>query len=344
MLCSYTTLGILNHRMLGRSMLMRDRGKRTVTTDLTAEDLTQLRFFRGESPDVLEWLLDACQRRTLKPEDILLEPGQSNHLMYVILSGSLQVRLERESNVISVLTQGESAGEMSVLDSAHTSAWVIAESVVELMELDARHVWSLITHSHIVAVNLLSILSNRVRSDNRVIDKSQQLKNFYEYHAKVDALTGLHNRRWLDETLTRLSRLSRVNGQPLGIIMLDADYFKAYNDTHGHLAGDAALHAIGKSMQIHIRPNDIAARFGGEEFVVLLPDTGLRKALDVAERLCSSIREVVIRAEDGQLLPHVTVSAGVATAQPGDEAGHLLGAADAALYRAKQMGRDRACS
>ena len=312
--------------------------------DVEADDLTGLRLFRGESPEAVEWLLDACDRRVLSPNEVLLEPGQENRIMYVVLSGRLQVRLERDGEPISVIGHGESAGEMSVLDSKHTSAWVISETAAELMELDATDVWTLITHSHVVAVNLISLLSDRVRSDHRIIDTSQQLKTFYEHHAKVDALTGLHNRRWLDETLERLSRRSRVTGRPLSIVMLDADRFKQYNDAHGHLAGDAALRALAGEIQSHVRSNDVAARYGGEEFVVLLPDAGLERAMEVAERLCASVRGVEFPDPNGKPLPGITISAGVAVAQPGDAAAELLGAADAALYRAKQLGRDRASS
>ena len=143
----------------------------TSTRELSAEHLCGLRFFRGESPDAIEWIIDGCERRTLAPEEVLLEPGQSNDSVYIVLSGALQVRLERDSDAITTLGHGESAGEMSVLDQTHTSAWVIAETESELLRLDGQQMWSLITHSHIVSVNLLSILSERVRSDNRLIDK-----------------------------------------------------------------------------------------------------------------------------------------------------------------------------
>jgi diguanylate cyclase (GGDEF)-like protein len=260
------------------------------------------------------------------------------------VEGELEVQLEPSGANLNVLHAGECVGEMSVMDNNHTSAWVTAVKPTRLMQLDSPTVWALITHSHIVAVNLLSILSDRVRSDNVRYDKSQQLKSFYGYHAKVDALTGLHNRRWLDTTLERLSRRPKVNFQPLTLIMLDADHFKNYNDSHGHLAGDAALNGIAGAIQDGLRPVDLAARYGGEEFVVVLPDTGLSKAIDVAERLREAISARVIKADDGRLLPGVTVSLGVASVEDGQDPDGLLAAADAALYRSKQQGRDRVSS
>ncbi len=311
---------------------------------LSVEALTQLRFFEGESPDALEWLLDACKWRELADGEVLLAPEQTNDKLYVLVRGVLKIHLERDDPSIKTLHPGECAGEMSVLDDNPTSAWVVAEGSTRVMELDDDSVWALITHSHIVAVNLLTILSDRVRSDNRRLDRSQQLRSFYEHHAKVDSLTGLHNRRWLDRTLARLAKRAEGSDQPLSLIMIDADHFKNYNDTHGHPAGDRALHAIATAVLANVRPNDVAARYGGEEFVVLLPDTGLRKALDVAERLRESVMSSVIMADDGSRLPDVTVSVGVATASNGEPVTALLAASDAALYRSKQLGRNRVSS
>ncbi|MEM7405075.1 MAG: GGDEF domain-containing protein [Pseudomonadota bacterium] len=316
----------------------------SAATQLTADQLTELRFFAGESPDAIEWMLESCKRIQLRADETLLEPGSDNNQVFVVLTGKLTVRLTQNGDPISTLVQGDCAGEMSVLDSTYTSAWVIAHSDCELMVIDAEQVWSLITRSHIVAVNLLCILSDRVRSDNRLIDKSRQLKDFYEYHARVDALTGLNNRRWLDESIGRMTRRGAVNESPLSAIMLDLDHFKNYNDTHGHLSGDLALHAVASTIRRHLRPNDVAGRYGGEEFVVLLPDTDLDAAYEVADRLCKAIAATLIRQADGRPLPGVTVSGGVACAVPGDQAGTLLAAADAALYRAKHLGRNQICS
>lgn len=310
---------------------------------LDAEQLTGLRFFRGESPDALEWLLDAAERRSLTAGTVLLEPGQVNRLLYILLSGVLEVRLERDGDVISTLSRGDCAGEMSVLDSTHTSAWVSAATDCEMLVVDGVHLWTLITHSHTVAVNLLCILSERVRSDNQLIDRSQHLRSFYEYHARIDALTGLHNRRWLDSSIARFARRRDADSPPFSLIMTDIDHFKVYNDSHGHLAGDVALRSVAQEVERNLRPDDTAARYGGEEFVVLLPNTDHEAAMVVATRLCDAVRAVRIISDEGKPLPGVTLSAGVATLDGEMTPGALLAAADAALYRAKRLGRDRVC-
>ena len=143
--------------------------------------------------------------------------------------------------------------------------------------------------------------------DNQVIDMSQQLKAFFEHHAKVDALTGLHNRRWLDTVLERLVKRTAVNGQPLSLVMVDLDHFKSYNDTLGHVAGDALLRSFAQILAEENRAMNLRARFGGDEFVAVLSDTTMDMALPYLRRVRERVAtEPVMR--DRQ----VKVSLGVA--------------------------------
>ena len=123
--------------------------------------------------------------------------------------------------------------------------------------------------------------------------------------------------------------------------MLDLDHFKHYNDTWGHAGGDAALRATAGLLRAQLRPSDQVARYGGEEFCLLLPDTGLDQARVVAERLVLAAGRHPVGADDGAALPPVTFSLGLAALAGEQGAGQLLKAADAALYRAKQAGRNR---
>lgn len=310
---------------------------------ITAEELTELLLFQGESPDAIEWLLDTCDRVFLQRDDVLLKPGQKNGTLYLLLNGSVRVQLEENAPALTVLTSGHCVGEMSILDHNNTSAYVIANEPCELMAISGDYLWQLIAQSHAVAANLLTILSARVRNDNQVIGHSHQLQNLYEHRAKIDALTGLYNRRWLNETLSRLISRCNLDHSALSLLMLDVDHFKHYNDNHGHLAGDRALCTLSSSIQANLRPNDVAARFGGEEFVVLLPETSLNEAHAIAERLRHSVREADIQQASGLPLPGITISIGIASLEPGMTEQALIAMADVALYRAKQGGRDRVC-
>ena len=160
----------------------------------------------------------------------------------------------------------------------------------------------------------------------------------------TDALTELYNRRYLTRRLEEeLARAQRY-AQPLSCLFADVDHFKRINDTYGHAAGDEVLRELAARLRGHLRPSDVAVRFGGEEFALLLPQTALREAGRIAERIRCMVNSEPVRTRAG-LVP-VTVSIGVAQARPAigqrrDAVGNaLLAAADAALYQAKEQGRD----
>jgi diguanylate cyclase (GGDEF)-like protein/PAS domain S-box-containing protein len=156
-----------------------------------------------------------------------------------------------------------------------------------------------------------------------------------------DPLTGLYNRRYLEEMLDRETRRAMRAKQALGVLMLDLDHFKKFNDTYGHDAGDTVLRESGTLLANSIRGEDIVCRFGGEEFVVILPTANLNSACARAEHLRSRMRERTV-LHQGQSLGMVTVSVGVAALpEHGTSPKELLEAADTALYRAKREGRDR---
>jgi diguanylate cyclase (GGDEF)-like protein/PAS domain S-box-containing protein len=156
-----------------------------------------------------------------------------------------------------------------------------------------------------------------------------------------DALTGLYNRRYLEETLEREMRRAARAEQSLGILMIDLDHFKNFNDTYGHDAGDVVLRETGASLTKGIRAEDFVCRFGGEEFVVILPTADPETSRTRAERLRTKMRELTIMYQ-GKSLGMVTISVGVAAFPAhGTSPKELMAAADAALYEAKRGGRDK---
>jgi diguanylate cyclase (GGDEF)-like protein len=156
-----------------------------------------------------------------------------------------------------------------------------------------------------------------------------------------DPLTGLFNRRYMEESLEREMRRAGRGRHPVGIIMLDLDHFKRFNDTFGHEAGDTLLREVGAVLQRSIRGEDIACRYGGEEFTLIMPEASLLDAAQRAEQLREAIRSMNIHHRRQQLGP-VTISLGVAIyPDHGPTGDAVLRAADAALYQAKARGRDR---
>lgn len=156
--------------------------------------------------------------------------------------------------------------------------------------------------------------------------------------ADTDILTGLANRRAFDDAIASLLQGHREHDTVFSLLMLDLDKFKSYNDTFGHLAGDEVLRITGDLLGAAVRPADVAARYGGEEFALLLPTTDLLRAEEVAARVLEAFRAFA--------WPHraVTISIGVAQSAHGDDAVALIKRADAALYEAKNSGRNRAVS
>ena len=195
---------------------------------------------------------------------------------------------------------------------------------VRQQRLTAQEVWTLTVAEHVA----LALSNLRLSETLRV-------------QAVRDSLTGLYNRRHMEQALEReILRAGRTH-RTVGVIMLDLDHFKDFNDAHGHEAGDALLRLLGDYLVTHVRAEDIACRYGGEEFVVIMPEAPLDMARSRAADLLRGLDGLRVNYRGG-LLPGVTVSIGVA-AFPlhGRTASDLLRAADAAMYAAKRQGRDR---
>jgi diguanylate cyclase (GGDEF)-like protein len=188
---------------------------------------------------------------------------------------------------------------------------------------------------------LMDAARQRLRAGTLAAEKQELLARTQALHrdAHEDALTGLHNRRRIDHDLPLLLAQMREQGRPLQLAVLDVDHFKQVNDCHGHAVGDEVLRQVAQLLAERLRARDIAARLGGEEFLVALVDTAPDTGLEVCERL----RQAVQRHEWSLLAEGlaVTVSIGVAALQDGDDPATLLQRADTALYRAKGEGRNR---
>ncbi|WP_197408083.1 MULTISPECIES: GGDEF domain-containing protein [unclassified Guyparkeria] len=187
------------------------------------------------------------------------------------------------------------------------------------------------------ALLLAFALGSRIRHKQREEAVLERERDRYRFLSEQDGLTGLYNRRALDRRLEQAIATASRNHQPLSLVVLDTDLFKDYNDRYGHLAGDDALRCLARVMRATVRHEDMCFRYGGEEFVILLPGQNLSQATVVAER----IREAYRTGSASELGPGGTVSLGVAELRDGDTANTLLARADAALYHAKQRGRDR---
>lgn len=300
------------------------------------------RLFEGLGMDSLEGILEYCPVMALHADEILLAPNQENDCVYILLEGRLAgplADIEAPHNI--ELGPGECVGEMSLLANRTPTAYIIAATECRILMVPPDALWSLINHSHGVARNLLHLLSGRAKKGERGIVTHISEHQHFEQTTSVDGLTGLHNRLWLDGAFARAVRRCSRDDHALSLLLIDIDHFHLYNENHGQLAGDALLCALARRITQSLRPTDMVARFGGEEFAVLLPDASLITTLRVAERLRAAAAETDGSQQNDVALPKVTVSVGVAEMQSGDTLVALIARAEAALYRAKFNGRNR---
>ena len=188
-------------------------------------------------------------------------------------------------------------------------------------------------------------LEARVEASTKELDAMRSKMEAVRKESLIDALTGLANRRSFDEALTRALNEANAEGTPLCVLMCDVDHFKKFNDTWGHATGDQVLRLIANCVGTNVKGRDTAARYGGEEIVVILPNTALADATVVAEQIRRTVESrKIVKKSTGESYGSITLSIGGAAFKPGETAAEFLTRADACLYAAKHAGRNRVCT
>lgn len=241
-------------------------------------------------------------------------PGQDGHAVLRALKSDPTLRS------VPVIMVTADMSPQSLVSALRAGAQDFVRKPFDVVELLAR-------------VEVAIDRAARMRSLARAAEQMEHL-------ALTDGLTGLDNRRAAERHLERMTAHGRRTGEALAVLVIDIDRFKPLNDTHGHAAGDAVLVEVAARLEAEARTGDVVARWGGEEFVVLLPGTDAEQASAAAERLRAAVSQTPIPLADAPAGVFVTVSIGVA-AGGNDALDSLMWAADAALYDAKRAGRDR---
>jgi diguanylate cyclase len=224
-------------------------------------------------------------------------------------------------------TQIEALGEVSSeFEASNDPRPIIERLVTELAKATER----------------ASALETNFVATSQELDKIRNSLREAEERSNTDALTGLANRRSMDEFLRSAQIVAMEKGEPLSALLIDIDHFKKFNDSYGHQVGDQVLRLVAKVLQENVRDQDLAARYGGEELFAVLPGADLGVCADVAERIRRRISDArLTRRASGQEISSVTVSIGVAQFKLAESAETLIERCDRALYQAKRSGRNR---
>lgn len=319
---------------------------RTTPFSASGHTLAKINLFDNVHDEIVATLLASCEVSHFTSGEQVDIPQGQQACVYIVLRGVLgSTTLDESGGPRQIRTEkilpGESIGELSVLDDTATIGSLTALEDSDLLVIESHTLWQLIDEAEGVARNLLRQLSFKLRAANAQLRRREKLGEFYRQLSMVDGLTGLNNRAWLNDRLPALIEEAHAEKKPLSLIMIDLDHFKKFNDNHGHLTGDKALRAAAGVLTAALRPSDFAVRYGGEELTVILPDSGLQAGKMVAQRLCERMRETDVFNDTAMALPHLTASFGVTTLNPGQTADTLIASADAALYRAKNAGRNQ---
>jgi diguanylate cyclase (GGDEF)-like protein len=315
-----------------------------ISSDYKRTLLDSLELFRGVCPGDVQELLQSCDRRDVAAGEILLSPLERNEHVFVVLSGGLNIHVgSPDAPVLTTMEAGACVGEMSIIEDRDPSAYVIAAETSHLLVIHQTILWAMVDSSHAFAKNLLVVLSERVRSHNRVIADSYGELRKFERHATTDALTSLANRHAMQETFPQEIERCLASDKPVTLMMIDVDNFKQFNDMFGHIAGDRALSAVSKILRAQFRHHDHLVRYGGDEFAVLLPNVSTEEAVAIGHRVLRQVSGDTGDGDDSLIQIPIRISMGVAALRPQGTLDTLIRDADAALYRAKNAGRDQVC-
>jgi diguanylate cyclase (GGDEF)-like protein len=303
--------------------------------------LRKSRLFENVDLQALEEDLGPCEILSLAKNAVLLQPGVVNTSVYFVMSGEFVVSCDPASNdVIAMLTPCDAIGEISFLDHKPPSTYVVATADASVLVCPESLMWHMLRRRPGFALNMLELLVERFRDTSDKLKDGLARARHFQKRSEIDALTGIYNRSWCNEVFPHQIDLCERLNQPVNLAMLDMDHFKRVNDEYGHPAGDAVLRQAATLIREQLRATDLIARFGGEEFIVMLPCTTTDESLDRLNAVRRHIEQTPFDLPDGQSI-RCTVSIGVATWQLGQDLNALVSLADNALYQAKHKGRNQ---
>lgn len=292
-------------------------------------------LFEGVPRKLLFQQVSESVLKNLKSKETLLSPGQTNDVVYIILSGRISIQLGKsDDEPVAMLGEGDCVGETSIIGDVQVQAYFIAATDCELIAIEHSAMWHLIDGSHQAARNALSVLSMRIRSSIPVAIQESEYNNEYSYSPIIDELTGLYNGKWIEEKIDRYLHRLAFNKEPCCLMMVEIDRFNELSDKYGQFGSEQVLRHTAHTMLLCLRPDDQAGHFLAERFAVFMPNTTLPNCCAAANRLIKMMSESAVVLPSGDALPPITISVGACLANMEDTTKSLFAKANDALQHA----------
>lgn len=311
--------------------------------------LQNVYIFSSLEADEIEKVVKSLHTITVKEGEVIFNEGDEGNELFIVKSGKVSTSIklpgggERE---IAEFNSGEFFGEMSIFEDAPRSATCFTRDESTLFRLHREDFFHLISAYPSIAIKImyrmLNVTTQRLRSTGEFLSEMVRWGDDARKRAITDELTGCYNRRFLDDALNDYFESSKSSKTSLSLIMVDLDYFRDINEAYGHETGDRVLLEVVSVFKKNLREKDIIARYGGDEFTVIMPDTNLSQCKAIAGNICREVSQLTILKDLKGSHNQVTTSQGIASyPESAQDLKSLREMADQALYQAKEEGRNR---
>ena len=316
---------------------------------IPVEFLQKVEIFSLLKPEEIQNIAGLFRLHEINKGEVLFHEGDVGNELFIVMTGAVvsTIRLpDGSERQIAQFNVGNFFGEMSIFENAPRSATCGSLEKSTLLGLHEKDFYRMIEEFPDVATKImyrmLNITAQRLRDTGEFLSDMVHWGEAARRRAITDELTGAYNRRFLDDALVSQFDLARNSGKPLSLVMVDLDYFREINENYGHEAGDRCIMEVVRVFGRNLRESDILARFGGDEFTVLMPDTTWSTAMDITDRVRTSLGEQDVLEKYNGPVKKLGMSAGVASfPDHANDVKKLKESADQALYRAKEGGRNR---
>ncbi len=311
--------------------------------------LNSIKIFSLLREEEIREVLNYLEEIKVKGGSVLFKQGDEGNELYIVKEGSVATSIflpDGKSREIAVFKSGDFFGEMSIFEEAPRSATCTAREDSVLFRLHQHSIFKIIEEHPVTAqkimYRMLNITTQRLRNTGDFLFDMVQWGDKARKRAITDEMTGVYNRRFLDDSLNQYVEESRKNGEPLALVMVDLDYFRQINELYGHETGDGVIRDVVEVFKRHLRDKNIIARYGGDEFTFLLPGAEKERALALCNAIRADVEQLDTLSKFDGAIKKVTTSQGLASfPESADDVDSLKKNADTALYRAKEEGRNR---